>query len=368
MHDSTLLPASLYDQLRTRTPAIPVTLALIAANALVFLLMLAAGAGLWHSGNGIQLVWGANFAPATQDGQWWRLGTALFLHFGLIHVLLNLWALWDGGQLAERMFGHWRFAAIYFASGLCGNLLSLVVQGNEAVSGGASGAIFGIYGALLVYLWRERSGMDPGEFRFLFRAGSAFTVASIAFGLFVPGIDNSAHIGGLLTGILAGTTLGEAAWPRWTKAGATASLVLALGLLLLKLPEPAYRWSEEIAARAEINAFMARENRIQARLKDILRQGNKAASFEELAERIEFEITEPYEQSFERLSQLPLDNAAPSAAQIESLRAYSEQRREASQALADELRARGRFGAAATTSRALPRFAKPESANEASEK
>lgn len=360
MHDPAPLPASLYDQLRTRTPAIPVTVALIAANTLVFLMMLAAGAGLWHSGNGIQLAWGANFGPATQDGQWWRLGTALFLHFGLVHVLLNLWALWDGGQLAERMFGHWRFAAIYFASGLCGNLLSLVMQGNEAVSGGASGAIFGTYGALLVYLWRERTRMDPGEFRFLFRAGSAFTIASIAFGLFVPGIDNSAHIGGLLTGVLTGTALGDTTLSRWTKAVASASLALAVGLLLLKLPEPAYRWSEEVAARAEINAFMARENRIQARLKDILRQGNKTASFEELAERIEFEIAEPYEQSFERLSQLPLDDAAPSAAKVESLRAYSEQRREASQALADELRARGRFGA-----HAIPRFAKPEANGDA---
>ena len=146
----------LYDALLKRTPKVTLTLLLIAGNLIVFGLMLNAGAGLLHSNNGVQLAWGANFGPATQDGQWWRLGSALFLHFGLIHIVMNLWALWDGGQLVERIYGHLRFILIYFASGLFGNLLSLVVQGNEAVSGGASGAIFGIYGALLIFLWRER--------------------------------------------------------------------------------------------------------------------------------------------------------------------------------------------------------------------
>jgi len=130
MSDTPSLPPSLYDQLRSRTAHVPLTLLLIGANLAVFLLMLGAGAGLWHADNEVQLAWGANFGPATQDGQWWRLGSALFLHFGLLHIAINLWALWDGGQLAERMYGPARFALIYFASGLFGNLLSLVAQGN----------------------------------------------------------------------------------------------------------------------------------------------------------------------------------------------------------------------------------------------
>ena len=99
---------------------------LVGINLLVFLGTLISGAGLWHSSNSVQLAWGANFGPATQDGEWWRLCSAMFLHFGVIHLTLNLWALWDAGQLVERMYGHARFAAIYFGSGLTGNLLSLV--------------------------------------------------------------------------------------------------------------------------------------------------------------------------------------------------------------------------------------------------
>ena len=159
---------SLYDQLRLRMPQLRITPLLIAANVIVFVAMLFNGAGLWHSQNGVQLAWGANFGPATQDGQWWRLGSALFLHFGLLHISLNMFALWDAGQWVERMYGHFRFAVIYFSAGLAGNLLSLVIHAGHAVSGGASGAIFGLYGALLSYLWLERSRIHRGEFRWLF--------------------------------------------------------------------------------------------------------------------------------------------------------------------------------------------------------
>ena len=143
----------------------PVTLTLLLLNLLVFAITLAYGAGLWHTNNGVQLQWGASFGPATQDGQWWRLATAMFLHFGLVHLVLNMWALWDVGRLMEALLGRLRFAALYLGAGVAGNLLSLVVQGNQAVSGGASGAIFSLYGALLVFLWRERRQVDRGEFR-----------------------------------------------------------------------------------------------------------------------------------------------------------------------------------------------------------
>ncbi|MES2637589.1 MAG: rhomboid family intramembrane serine protease, partial [Pseudomonadota bacterium] len=191
---------SLHELLIQRTPKISVTKLLISMNVLVFIAMLIGGAGFWHSPNNIQLDWGANFGPATQDGEWWRLFTAMFLHFGAIHLALNTFALWDAGQLVERMYGHWRFICIYLISGLIGNLLSLVVQGNLAVSGGASGAIFGIYGAAFVFLWRERAALTAREFRWLFGGGLAFSALTIVLGFIIPGIDNAAHIGGLLAG------------------------------------------------------------------------------------------------------------------------------------------------------------------------
>ena len=350
MPDSPVAPPSIYDRLHGKAAHVPVTLLLIGANLLVFGLMLGNGAGLWHAQNSIQLAWGANFGPATQDGQWWRLGSALFLHFGLIHLAMNLWALWDGGQLVERMFGHLRFMIIYIASGLCGNLLSLVIQGNEAVSGGASGAIFGVYGALLVFVWRERQQLNPGEFRWLFWGALGFSAVSITLGLIIPGIDNSAHIGGLIAGCLLGMLFGRALttsspW-RWQDRIFSGSL-LAGGIIYLAthIPPPAYRWSDELAARQEISQFLSEEVGIQTKWQDIIRQDReRSLSLDQLATRVESEITEYYDDSLEQLSQLQISPAAPSAATIESLRTYTEKRRDTSQALANQLRAQGQFG------------------------
>src|SRR4051794_15725661 len=94
----------------------PATAGLIALNVVVFGVMLFYGAGLWHAPNEVQLTWGANFGPATQDGQWWRLATAMFLHFGVVHLGMNMWALWDCGRIVERLFGSTRLLAIYLAS------------------------------------------------------------------------------------------------------------------------------------------------------------------------------------------------------------------------------------------------------------
>ncbi len=351
MTDNPDNPDSLYDRLQARRPHIPLTVALIAANLVIFALMLANGASLWHGGqNGVQLAWGANFGPATQDGQWWRLGSALFLHFGALHLGMNMWALWDGGQLVERIYGSPRFALIYLGAGLAGNLLSLVNQGNLAISGGASGAIFGIYGALLVFLWRERQALPVVEFRWLFRAALLFTAVSIALGLFVPGIDNSAHIGGLLAGSLFALLLGQpvmqlVTWSPWPRLVAGCTLAGTCALLIVRLPEPGYVWHEEAAAREEIREFFERELRIQQSWQDILRQDKATGDdLESLAQRIEAEIADPYGVSAEQLSQLDIDSPIPSALQVEALRRYSETRRDTSQALAQKLRNQARFG------------------------
>ncbi|OYY95111.1 MAG: rhomboid family intramembrane serine protease [Hydrogenophilales bacterium 28-61-23] len=307
--------------------------------------MLAMGAGLWHSPNNIQLAWGANFGPATKDGEWWRLGSALFLHFGILHLSMNMLALWDGGRLVERMFGPARFILIYFCSGLSGNLLSLIAQGDQAVSGGASGAIFGVYGALMAFLWRERRQLDPAEFKWLFWGAIGFSSVTIVLGLLIPGIDNAAHIGGLLGGLLAGAALPrplEFSTPsgrgRWLAAGA---LALGLAWLITHIPEPRYRWSEEIQARGEIAEFIGEDARISARWSAILgRAQQENATFDEVAGRIEDEISSSYEQSFEDLAKLHLSTAAPSAAALASVRNYAELRRDASRALVEGLRAK----------------------------
>jgi rhomboid protease GluP len=338
--------APLHDRISRRTPHAWVTRLLIGANLLAFAALLLAGAGLWHSSSGVQLAWGASFGPATKDGEWWRLGSAMFLHFGVLHLGMNMWALWDGGQLVERMYGHARFATLYLLSGLTGNLVSLIAQGDRAISGGASGAVFGIYGALLVFLWREREQLHPHEFRWLFWGAAGFSVATIAFGFLVPGIDNAAHIGGFLSGILLGMALArpldQARVVPWrSRLVPGAAFVAATLFLATHVPQPRYRWSEESAARHEISRFLRQDAAVTNAWQHILDEGKRdGTSFDELAGRVDEAVAEHYEQSFERLSRLHLDPGAPSAAAVESLRHYAGQRRDASQALVEGLRAR----------------------------
>ena len=338
--DATLNVAGL---MRGRWALTPATAALLAGNLAVFVAMLAHGAGLWHAPNDVQLAWGANFGPATRDGEWWRLGTAMFVHFGLLHLAVNMWALWDSCRFVERLYGHGRFLAIYGAGGMAGNLFSLLAHGDRAVSGGASGAIFSAYGALLVWLWRERRQVHPVEFRWLFGGAAAFAAATIAMGLLIPGIDNAAHLGGLVCGALAGRALARpisAQSPapgvgRWVAAAAFLGVVIALGAAL---PAPAYRWHEEQKARTEIREFLADDRRIAERWRTILETRNaQGVSFEELAARIESDVTSEYRDSFEQLSALNLDPAAPSANTLEILKRYAQRRGDASHALAEAL-------------------------------
>ncbi|MCK6404571.1 MAG: rhomboid family intramembrane serine protease [Rhodocyclaceae bacterium] len=332
---------ALIDRLQERIPGIPATRALIAANLLVFVAMLFSGAGLWHSPNGVQLAWGANFGPATQDGEWWRLASAMFLHFGALHLGLNMWALWDGGQWVERMYGHARFLALYLAAGLAGNLASTVFHAGQAVSGGASGAIFGLYGALLAYLWLRRRELHPQEFRWLFGFALAFSALTIAFGLVVTGIDNAAHLGGFVTGILLGIALLPESGQCTRRVLAASGIAALVVVLIAALPQPAYRWHDEVRAREEIGQFLREDAAITDSWNRLLAAGERdRLSFDELARRIERDVSARYQHSFEELSALPDDPALPSAGTVERLRDYAERRRDASRELAEGLRER----------------------------
>ena len=333
--------APLLDRLLTQVPHIPLTWYLISVNLLVFVAMLLHGAGLWHSPNQVQLAWGASFGPATKEGEWWRLGSALFLHFGLLHLATNMFALWECGYFVERMYGWPGFLVIYILSGLVGNVLSLLVQGDHAVSGGASGAIFGVYGALLVYLWSVRRQLSKHEFHWLFWGAMVFSAMSVGMGFAIPGIDNAAHIGGLVSGLLmACVLLPSACKPgavlRLTGAAATATWVL---LMVLAIPAPTYRWSEEQQARSEIRQFIGEERQISAEWESILAQGRaNNSTFEQLAGQLETEVADKYDHTFEQLSALHLSPDAPSAQALDALRRYAELRRDASKSLVQGLR------------------------------
>ncbi len=336
--------ASLNDLMRSGPRLAPITSGLLVINLLVFAVMLVFGAGLWHTSNGLQLAWGANFGPATQDGQWWRLFTAMFIHFGIVHLGLNLWALWDVGRLVERLYGRLNFTVLYLTSGVLGNVLSLVVQGNRAVSGGASGAVFSLYGALLVFLWRERKQVERSEFRWLFGAASVFTLLTLGLGLVVPGIDNAAHVGGLLAGGLLGAVMARP-WtlssPGVVRGRWLAGILLVGGTVALvqRIPEPTYRFGDELRAREAIRTFLTEDQRISQKWDAILDSGRRnQATFDQLAGSIDTNVTAVYQHSFEQLMAASPGGAAPSAKTLATLQSYATLRADASRDLADGLR------------------------------
>lgn len=149
---------------------------------------------------------GAGFGPMLVEGQWWRLLTSTLLHGGVVHLGFNLWAFWSAGRFAERIFGNLAFAALYLLSGLGGSLLSTALH-PLAVSVGASGAIFGVYGALLAFALTHRGVFPPEVLRQQRNSLAAFLLYNVVFALTDRRIDLAGHAGGLLTGLAAGWLL-----------------------------------------------------------------------------------------------------------------------------------------------------------------
>ena len=176
------------------------------SNAAVFLVMVLRGVPLFQPGSEQLLRWGANFGPLTLDGQWWRLLAAAFLHIGIVHLTLNMWALWNLGTMAEDLYGWRSFVALYLLSGIAASLAS--VAGNPlVVSAGASGAIFGVAGALIATLYLGRLPAPRSALRITLVSLVVFAAYTVTYGFIKGGIDNRAHLGGLFAGLLLGAAL-----------------------------------------------------------------------------------------------------------------------------------------------------------------
>ena len=170
-----------------------VTYGLIGLNVIIYLITVAHGAGINAPGGTLFFDW-ALFGPAVANGDWWRLLTAAFLHGGVLHIGLNMLAVgWLGGPV-ERHVGHLRYLALYVVSGLAGSAGALIAT-PTSLTVGASGAVFGILGALLIIEYQATGSL----------AGQAFTliVINLAFSLTANGISIGGHIGGLVGGVAA---------------------------------------------------------------------------------------------------------------------------------------------------------------------
>ena len=181
-----------------------VTIVLAVANVAAFGWELSQGADPMAPTAPWMIEHGGNLGSMTLDGEPWRLVTSMFLHFGVLHIAMNMVGLF-GGRQVERMYGPLGFAAIYLVSGLAGGLATSL-RGN-VVSAGASGAIFGVFGAFGAFLYLHRDRLDKEQVKNQARGLASFLALNLVLGLSATGIDLVAHVGGLVAGFVVGIAL-----------------------------------------------------------------------------------------------------------------------------------------------------------------
>ncbi len=233
------VPKAAYGGKAVGTPT--VTFVLLGLNVLVFLLTTLTGTGLAFGGNPSSVFEKlalaptnhpiftdgqlSGFAPGVAQGEYWRLLTSTFLHFGIIHIALNMYCLFLLGPFLEQNLGRLRFTAVYLLSGLSGAALSYALGPSNEQAAGASGAVFGLFAAFYV-LQRQRGG-DVSSI--------AITIGiNLVFSFSVPNIDWRGHVGGLIGGALVTAALvyapkGQRRWVYQAAGG------LAVGLLVVAL-------------------------------------------------------------------------------------------------------------------------------------
>lgn len=197
------------ERLKAFAPIPWVTYLLVAINVTVWLFMLLNGATFNNSPPDKLLVWGGNAASEVQKGEWWRLLMAMFLHSGFNHLFMNMIGLLSIGITVERIYGHRLFTLIYFGSGLIGSALSLNYGAQHVVSVGASGAIFGIAGAMMVGMHQHKDKLPKTIGKQSIGGIAIFIIFNLLNGFAKQGIDNAAHVGGLIGGCLLAYLLPE---------------------------------------------------------------------------------------------------------------------------------------------------------------
>ncbi len=183
-----------------------VTVTLLVLNIAAFVVMAIATLTLLEPSSQNLIKWGADYGPLTLNGQWWRLFTFMFVHIGVIHLLFNMYVLANIGFFMEAVLGHSSYFLLYFVSGLGSGAASLWSHPNT-VSAGASGAIFGLYGGLLAFLLLNLAHVPLHALAPLAKGAVIFIGFNIFYSLTQPDVDLAAHVGGLMTGFLAGLVL-----------------------------------------------------------------------------------------------------------------------------------------------------------------
>lgn len=326
-----------------------ITGAIIALNAAVFIVMAGfLGAG-WVSPADITayIRYGANNGAATTDGEWWRLVTSMFMHYGILHVALNMWALFNTGMFLEKLQGRALYAITYLGSGLAGGFASILWNGDRVWSAGASGAVFGVIGGIIGSLLRERQSIPRSVLRGMMKSSLAFAGYNILFGFSIPGIDNAAHLGGLTGGIALGWLLAvpvdaevrrRLTARRITTGLAAIAVMCAAGVQFT--PRFDFRVADEIALREALVEFGPREQQIAKehdRAIAALKADGDTAAFAAWVER---DAAPFYSGWRDRLAALDLEPGRATSARRDKLIAILGMKSDAYSNLAAGLRAR----------------------------
>jgi rhomboid protease GluP len=271
--------AEFQQRLHTLTPTTWALHAVVAINVAVWLANLAAGMSAFNPSAADLLRWGANSAWAVlREHEGWRLLTATFLHGGLVHLALNLWALWEAGRLLNRLQGNAQFLLIYLGSALVGSAASLHFSAQVSISVGASGAVFGVLGALLVAMRRHRRELPAMLGRNLLASQGVFLVYALVQGFVREGVDNAAHVGGLLGGAAMAALLvaridrsGRAAQARARALAAAALAGVTVAVLAATAPQPQVDHQRRFETQA---AFQRVLPRLQAAMQALADDAN----------------------------------------------------------------------------------------------
>lgn len=312
-------------ELKRATPRTWVTIALLVINIGVFAAFLVAEAmtsqsSIAHVFSNVSpdlvLKWGGNFAPLTANGQPWRLLTSVFIHWTLIHLIFNMWILYDIGRLVERILGNLPYLVVYLFSGFCGSLATVYWSyfRQPNISAGASGAVFGLFGLMLGLLLRRRRDF-PAEILSEHRASClGFLGFNLIFGLTMPNVDMAAHVGGLIGGFLCGLIAMPILPPRAIPSVPARLALVAPLCVCLTIAAVVFLPRPPVSFLFELDKFLATERQLVDRYRQITSASDSRQTPTEIAETIQRDVVTRWRQEHERLQALtnlqPEDRAA----------------------------------------------------------
>jgi rhomboid protease GluP len=317
-----------------QSPKTPVTYALFGLCVFVYV-GTALGTYQWWDLAGPSLVrLGSNFGPYTTGGDWWRLVTSMFLHGGLLHLAFNMWALASFGPVVERLYGSISFALLYLIAGVVGSLAS--VSWSPAVNSvGASGAIFGLLGALIAAQVRNDGSIPGSIVRPLRNSSLIFTGCALLTGLLNGKVDNADHIGGVAAGFILGLLLSRpvtglkperSAFFRRVGVAALAS-ILILGMGVFAAEAASKRLTGEGMFAATVYWFTQREEVALNRWRELggLAKTNKWDG-STYGDRIESDVVPFWREAQVRLAKVNLPITSSEFESLQFLKAVTEDR------------------------------------------